>query len=75
MRAASLILLCALITSACNREPSFDDRYNEQSEKIGATANTMALELGNQLNASVAAGRLDASADTSITLSSPTNAQ
>ena len=70
MRAASLILLCAL--GACNREPSFDERYNEQSEKIGAAANNMALELGNQLNASVAAGRLDASANA---LTSPTNTQ
>lgn len=70
MRAASLILLCAL--SACNREPSFDERYNEQSQKLGATANTMAVELGNQLNASVAAGRLDANANA---LSSPTNTQ
>ena len=70
MRAASLILLCAL--SACNREPSFDERYNEQSEKLGATANNMAVDLGNQLNASVAAGRLDANANA---LSSPTNTQ
>ena len=70
MRAASLILLCAL--SACNREPSFDERYNEQSEKLGATANNMAVELGNQLNASVAAGRLEANANA---LSSPMNTQ
>ena len=73
MRAAYLLLLCAL--SACNREPSFDERYNEQSEKISAAANTMALELGNQLNASVAAGRLDASADATPPLSSPINTQ
>ena len=70
MRAASLILLCAL--GACNSEPSFDERYNEQSERIGAAANNMALELGNQLNASVAAGRLDASANAVAT---STNAQ
>lgn len=71
MRTASLILLCAL--GACHREPSFDDRYNEQSEKIGAAANAMALELGNQLNASVAAGRLDASVN--VALTSPTKTQ
>ena len=70
MRAASLILLFAL--SACNREPSFDERYNEQSQKLGATANNMAVDLGNQLNASVAAGRLDANANA---LSSPMNTQ
>lgn len=70
MRSASLILLCALC--ACNREPSFDDRYNEQSEKIGGAANSMTLELGNQLNASIAAGRLEASANTSL---APTNLQ
>ena len=73
MRAASLLLLCAL--SACNREPSFDDRYNEQSEKIGAAANNMALELDNQLNASVAAGRLDARANASLPLTNQTETQ
>jgi len=70
MRAAALILLCAL--AACQSEPSFDERYNEQSERIGAAANTLALELGNQLNASVAAGRLDVSANA---LTGPTNTQ
>ena len=74
MRTASLLLLlCAL--AACNREPSFDDRYNEQSEKIGATANMMALELGNQINASVAAGRLNADNETQTALTSPVATQ
>ena len=73
MRTASLILLCAL--AACKSEPSFDERYDAQSEKIGAAANSIALELGNQLNASVAAGRLDNSADMILPLTNPTNSQ
>ena len=56
-RALSTIGLLAL-ASACDREPSFDERYEEQSGRLSGLAANMQDALGEQLNASIAAGRL-----------------
>lgn len=58
MRGALALTGLALL-AACNREPSFDERYESQSEKIGAMARNMEQELTEQLNASTAAGQGD----------------
>ncbi|MPS69203.1 MAG: hypothetical protein E2586_11965 [Novosphingobium sp.] len=38
MRRCSLLLVAILALSACHREPSFDERYETASKKIGETA-------------------------------------
>jgi|GEM_PF-2421473 len=51
-------LAFALLLPACQREPSFEERYEEQAGQIDSMAVSIEHELGQQINASVAAGRL-----------------
>lgn len=48
MRAAALLGL--LLLAACSREPSFDERYEAQSNRISTTANGIEQELKNQMS-------------------------
>lgn len=52
-----LALACAAFLVGCGGEPSFDARYEAQSAKIDATAKDIQQKLGEQFDASVAAGR------------------
>ena len=57
MRAA-LVFIAALSLAACSSEPSFDEKYEAQSNALSTAANTMEADLRQQLNASAAAGTL-----------------
>lgn len=55
----ALIILSCLALGACNgkSEPSFDERYTQQSQNLGDAADKMEAELDRQFNASAAGGR------------------
>ena len=55
---APLLLLLGLSLAACKSEPSFDERYEAQSNALTTAANTMEADMRQQLNASAAAGMM-----------------
>ncbi|MCW2381378.1 MULTISPECIES: hypothetical protein [unclassified Sphingobium] len=59
MRAVTILsMLAALGLAGCSNEPSFDERYATESNRIEGMAANMQAQLDEQLNASAAAGRL-----------------
>jgi len=57
MRALLLLSSLALL-SACKSEPSFDERYDAQSQKIEGDANSIEHQIGEQFNAAAASGTM-----------------
>ncbi len=57
MRAAALLLLAV---AGCSREPSFDERYDEQADNLANKADRLEADLRNQLDAAAAAGSANA---------------
>lgn len=58
MRGYALALFALIALAGCDREPSFEEKYQAEAEQIERSASNMQAELDRQLNASIAARRL-----------------
>jgi hypothetical protein len=74
MRSVLAVSLFALL-AACDRGQSFDERYEAEANRIDSLATNMQAELDQQLNASVAAGRLTPAANGSALATNRTDEQ
>lgn len=52
-----LIPLLLGLLAACNRTPSFDERYEEQTKTLRGSANGIEQEVANQISGADAAAR------------------
>jgi regulator of protease activity HflC (stomatin/prohibitin superfamily) len=63
MPGRSALLLPALgLLASCDREPSFDQRYKAQSDKIHVSANSIETEVTRQLSGAAEADKAAAEA-------------
>ena len=69
LRLMPFLALCAL--AACNRTPSFDEKYKAQSDHISTTANSIERQVTEQMSGAAEAER--AAAEKSARLPVPGN--
>ncbi len=53
----SLILIPLCLLAACNRTPSFDERYDAQAKTLHGSANSIEMEVANQITGADVAER------------------
>lgn len=66
-----LPLLSLVALAACNRAPSFDEKYKEQSDHISTTANSIEKQVTEQISGAAEAER--AATELSARTQSPGN--
>ncbi len=57
MMRLSLLLIALCPLAGCNRAPSFDERYEEQTKALHGSANSIEREVANQISGADATAR------------------